>query len=158
MAKASKPVSISSKHITKQEIEARQEAEDKLKGSDNLVYEAPTDLVKAEKEGYLFLVGELKESGILNNLDIELLKLTANTIVGMRQARVNIRKHGQLITRANGDLAKNPAITILKDYEGIFRNCCRELALSPSARANLARLTTESNEQQQDELLKILSE
>ena len=38
MAKASKPVSLSSKHLTKEEIEARQEAEDKLKGNDDKVY------------------------------------------------------------------------------------------------------------------------
>ncbi|MGG7143613.1 phage terminase small subunit P27 family [Clostridium nigeriense] len=158
MAKKSKPVSVATLGLSNEKIEARQEAEDKLKGSDNLVYQAPSDLVQAEKEVYLFLVNELRGTGILNNLDIEMLKMASNAVVNIREARKNIRKYGQLITRANGDLVKNPAITILKDFEAILARCTRELALSPSSRASLARLTAETQSNQEDELLKILSE
>lgn len=158
IAKASKPVSVATLGLSNEEKEARIEAENSLKGNDDLVYQAPNDLIKEEKEVYLFLVNELKDTGILNNLDIELLKMTSNAVVNIREARKNIRKYGQIITRANGDIVKNPAITILKDFEGILARCCRELALSPSSRANLARLSAEVSANSEDELLKILSE
>lgn len=158
MAKASKPVSLMSKNLTKEEKEARLEAESKLKGNADLVYEAPTDLVKEEKEVYLFLVNELRELDIINNLDIELLKLASNSIVELKKARVNVRKYGQLIQKPDGSLVKNPAITILRDYEAIFNRCCRELCLSPQSRMALSKMISESQANQEDELLKILSE
>lgn len=158
MAKASKPVALMQKNLTKEEKEARLEAESKLKGNADLVYEAPTDLVKEEKEVYLFLVNELRELDIINNLDIELLKLASNSIVELKKARVNVRKYGQLIQKPDGSLVKNPAITILRDYESIFNRCCRELCLSPQSRMALSKMIAESQPNSEDELLKILGE
>ncbi|MBM6819958.1 phage terminase small subunit P27 family [Clostridium saudiense] len=158
MAKASKPVSLMTKNLTKEEKEARLEAESKLKGNADLVYEAPTDLVKEEKEVYLFLVNELRELDIINNLDIELLKLASNSIVELKKARVNVRKYGQLIQKPDGSLVKNPAITILRDYEAIFNRCCRELCLSPQSRMALSKMMADIQANSEDELLKILSE
>lgn len=158
MAKASKPVALMQKNLTKEEKEARLEAESKLKGNADLVYEAPTDLVKEEKEVYLFLVNELKELDIINNLDIELLKLASNSIVELKKARVNVRKYGQLIQKPDGSLVKNPAITILRDYEAIFNRCCRELCLSPQSRMALSKMMADIQANSEDELLKILGE
>lgn len=158
MAKASKPVALMQKNLTKEERELRKEAEAKVKGNADLVFEAPTDLVKEEKEVYLFLVNELRELDIINNLDIELLKLASNSIVELKKARVNVRKYGQLIQKSDGSLVKNPAITILRDYETIFNRCCRELCLSPQSRMALSKIIAESQANQEDELLKILSE
>ena len=138
--------------------ELREEAEAKVKGKSDLVFEAPTDLVKEEKEVYLFLVNELKELNIINNLDIELLKMTSNAVVELRKARVNVRKYGQLIQKPDGSLQKNPAITILRDYESIFNRCCRELCLSPQSRMALSKMMADIQANSEDELLKILSE
>lgn len=158
MAKASKPVALMSKNLTKEEVELREEAEAKVKGKADLVYEAPTDLVKEEKEVYLFLVGELRELDIINNLDIELLKMTSNAVIELRKARINVRKYGQLIQKPDGTLQKNPAITIVKDYESIFNRCCRELCLSPQSRMALSKMMADIQANSEDELLKILSE
>ncbi len=158
MAKASKPVALMQKNLTKEERELREEAEAKVKGKSDLVFEAPTDLVKEEKEVYLFLVNELKELNIINNLDIELLKMTSNAVVELRKARVNVRKYGQLIQKPDGSLQKNPAITILRDYESIFNRCCRELCLSPQSRMALSKMMADIQANSEDELLKILSE
>ncbi|MEI3368305.1 MAG: phage terminase small subunit P27 family [Clostridium sp.] len=158
MAKASKPVALMQKNLTKEEREFREEAEAKVKGKSDLVFEAPTDLVKEEKEVYLFLVNELKELNIINNLDIELLKMTSNAVVELRKARVNVRKYGQLIQKPDGSLQKNPAITILRDYESIFNRCCRELCLSPQSRMALSKMMADIQANSEDELLKILSE
>ena len=158
MAKASKPVALMQKNLTKEERELREEAEAKVEGKSDLVFEAPTDLVKEEKEVYLFLVNELKELNIINNLDIELLKMTSNAVVELRKARVNVRKYGQLIQKPDGSLQKNPAITILRDYESIFNRCCRELCLSPQSRMALSKMMADIQANSEDELLKILSE
>ncbi|WP_288325891.1 phage terminase small subunit P27 family [uncultured Clostridium sp.] len=158
MAKASKPVALMQKNLTKEERELREEAEAKVKGKSDLVFEAPTDLVKEEKEVYLFLVNELKELDIINNLDIELLKMTSNAVVELRKARVNVRKYGQLIQKPDGSLQKNPAITILRDYESIFNRCCRELCLSPQSRMALSKMMADIQANSEDELLRILSE
>ena len=158
MAKASKPVALMQKNLTKEERELREEAEAKVKGKSDLVIEAPTDLVKEEIEVYLFLVNELRELDIINNLDIELLKMTSNAVVELKKARVNVRKYGQLIQKPDGSLQKNPAITIVKDYESIFNRCCRELCLSPQSRMALSKMMADIQANSEDELLKILSE
>lgn len=158
MAKASKPVALMQKNLTKEERELREEAEAKVKGKADLVFEAPTDLVKEEKEVYLFLVNELRELDIINNLDIELLKMTSNAVVELKKARVNVRKYGQLIQKPDGSLQKNPAITILRDYEAIFNRCCRELCLSPQSRMALSKMMADIQANSEDELLKILGE
>ncbi len=158
IAKASKPVALMSQKLSKQQKEERKAAEESIKGKTDLVFKAPTDLVKEEKEVYLFLVEELKELDIINNLDIELLKMTSNAVVELKKARINVRKYGQLITKPDGTLQKNPAITILKDYENIFNRCCRELCLSPQSRMALSKMIADIKTNQDDELLKILNE
>ncbi len=156
MAKASKPVEMTSKHLTKEEIEERKQQEDRLKGNDDLVYKVPRHLSKVEKKIYKFLVTELKESKILCNLDIEILEQTVNAIAKMHECKLFIDEHGIIITKENGDMVKNPACTAYKDYNAIFNKGMQELGLSPSARSRLAQLNINSQAQKEDPLLKIL--
>lgn len=152
-----KPLELTSKHYTKEEIEQRKEAEEKIKGSSDLVYEVPKQLkTKKEKDMYLFLVGELKASNILNNLDINILIQTVNSIFQMEEANKKIKEFGQVIQKNDGSLQKNPAINIYKDYYSIFYQCCSQLGLSPMARSKLATLSLAKAEEDSDELLKIL--
>ncbi|HAZ36347.1 MAG TPA: phage terminase small subunit P27 family [Clostridiaceae bacterium] len=157
MAKASKPVEIIAKHLTKQEIEERKQAEQKLKGNDDLVYKIPQCLSKEEKKIYKFLINELQASGILCNLDITILEITANAIASMRECTKLINKYGVVITKENGDMIKNPACTAYKDYNAIFNKCCIEIGLSPSARTKLANINVQAQEQKDDPVLKILN-
>ena len=95
-----KPIELSTGHYTKEEIEQRKEAEEKLKGNSDLVYEIPKQLkAKKEKDMYLFLVGELKASNILNNLDINILIQTVNSIFQMEEANKKIKEFGQVIQK-----------------------------------------------------------
>lgn len=158
MAKASIPIGLQSKHLTKAEIEARKEAEEKLKGIDDQVYKPPKHLTKEEKKLYKELVNELKASGILCNLDINILEQTIDSILKMRQAKALINQHGILITNSKGDLVKNPACTAYKEYNAIYAKCCMELALSPSSRAKLALANIKEKQNEEDPLLKALRE
>lgn len=157
MSKAPKPVCLlESSRLTKEEIQTRQEQEDKLKGSDSIVYDIPKHLTKEEKLVYKFLVDELKESNILNNLDIEILTIASNTIVSLHKERELLRKEGSVVTKVNGDITKNPRFSIVKDLEKTFQWVCRELALSPSTRASLSLINANATQQEQDLLLKAL--
>ncbi|WP_349401350.1 phage terminase small subunit P27 family [Clostridium perfringens] len=156
MAKASKPVDLISKHLTKEEYAQRKEQEDKLKGKDDMVYVTPSYLSEKEKEVYNFLVGELKESGILNNLDITILLTCVDSIIRMRECRDLINKQGLVVFKEDGTPARNPATTIYKDYNSIFNKCCMELGLSPSSRSKLSIINVNAQEKKDDPILKAL--
>lgn len=156
MAKASKPVELLSKHLTKKEIDDRKQEENKLKGMDDLVYNPPSYLTDKEKELYSFLVEQLYESKVLCNLDIAMLETTVDSILKMKECKQIINSHGIVIVKDNGDLAKNPACTAYKDYNAIFNKCCMELGLSPSARSRLAQININAKQEKEDPLLKVL--
>lgn len=156
MARAAKPAELQTRHFTKEEIAERKEAEEKLKGNDNLVYKPPKHLEPEEKKLYKFLVKELEASGILCNLDINILEQTVDSIRRMRECRELITQYGILIIKENGELVKNPACTAYKDYNSIFNKCCMELGLSPSSRARLAQVNINAKQTDDDPLLQAL--
>ena len=145
MAKAPKPVALIEKHLSKEEKERRQEAEDKLKGNDDKVYTAPLHLPSETAQIYMVIVEELKHAKILNNLDIELISVTADAIYRLQRARKELDIHGEVIEDQNGRLVKNPWVQITKDYQVIFHAGVRELGLSPSSRAKLAMYQVEAD-------------
>lgn len=155
---SAKPIALSKKHYTKEEKEQRKNAEKRFKGNSDLVYEVPKQLKsKKEQEIYLFIVNELKSSDILNNLDIHLLVQTVNAIIQMDEANRLVKRYGQVIIKEDGSLQKNPAINIYKDFHSIFYQCCNQLGLSPASRSKLTTLNLTKAEEDNDELMKILS-
>ena len=152
-----KPQALQTGHFTKEQREQRAEADAKMKGNDDLVYEVPNDLkTKHEKELYIFLVENLKASGILNNLDIELIKQTVFCIIQMENAQKHIKKHGQVIQKPDGSFAKNPSMNIYKEYQQIYISNSIRLGLSPADRAKLACLAVQQKNVEEDPLLKAL--
>ncbi|WP_218971696.1 phage terminase small subunit P27 family [Cytobacillus oceanisediminis] len=157
VARASKPVDLQSAHLSKEEYTKRKQAEQKLKGNDGLVYKPPKHLSNDEKKLYRFLVKELKESNILNNLDITILETTVDAIIKMQECKQLLDEHGLVITKTDGTLVRNPASIIYKDYNVIFNKCCMELGLSPSSRSKLAVLNVKNEQDNQDPLLQVLN-
>ena len=158
MPKASKPVSMMNKHLSKDEVEVLKEAEAKVKTASDKVYEIPTDIIKSEQEIYKFIVEEMRDLDLLTNLDIERIKICANAVVNIRQARVLIRKYGLVYEKPDGSLQKKPAVNVLKDYESIYSKCEKELCLSPQSRMALSKMIADIQTNSEDELLKILNE
>lgn len=159
MAKSCKPIDLQSKHLTKEEYENRKEQEEKLKGNNDKVYKVPKSLSK-NKEGkklYKFIVKELKESNILNNLDITILETCVDAILKKDECKKLISELGLLIPKADGSLGRNPATTIYKDYNSIFNKCCMELGLSPSSRSKLANINVQAKNKEDDPVLKALA-
>ena len=160
MARTAKPVALcGDSKLTKAEKDARIEAEEKYKGDGDLVYSLPEDLVTdREKNLYLFIVNQLKGAGILNNLDIELLKSTVFCIINMNDANNDIRTFGTTITDENGKLYKNPAVGVYKDYHAMFISNSIRLGMSPADRAKLAVIDVKNKQIEEDLLLKALKE
>lgn len=150
MAKAPKPVAVQVSHLTKEEIETRQEQENKLKGNNDKVYEPPKYLPREVKDIYKNIAEELREADILSNLDIELLSTTAYAIFRMRDARKHLDKNGSVVVSSTGNVAKSPYVQVEKDYQGIFHTGCLQLGLSPSSRAKLALMAAEKEEEEDD--------
>lgn len=150
MARAPKPVAVQAAHLTKEEIEIRQEQEKRLKGNNDKVYEPPKYLPREVKDIYMNIVEELREADILSNLDIELLSTTAYAIFRMRDARKHLDKYGSVVTGSSGNLSKSPYVQVEKDYQGIFHTGCLQLGLSPSSRAKLALMAAEKEEDEDD--------
>ncbi|MED4354080.1 phage terminase small subunit P27 family [Schinkia azotoformans] len=157
VARASKPVDLQTAHLTKQEYTERKQAEEQLKGNDDLVYKPPSHLSKEEKKVYRFIVKELQSSGILNNLDITILETTVDAIVRMQECKKIIDEHGLVTVKDEGVIIRNPASIIYKDYNAIFNKCCMELGLSPSARSKLAVLNVKNDQDKKDPLLMVIN-
>lgn len=158
MARAAKPVALcGDSKLTKAEKQAREEAEQKYKGTGDLVYQCPSDLItEREKKLYIFIVNQLKSSGVLNDLDIEIIKSTVICIINMNDANDSVREYGTVITDENGKLYKNPAVNIYKDYHTMYLSNSIRLGLSPSDRAKLSVIDIKNKQVEEDPLLKAL--
>ena len=129
----------------KEEKERSQEAEDKLKGNNDKVCKPPRGMNSKVAKIYVAIVEELKHAKVLNNLDIDLISITADSIYRLGVARKNLDEQGEVIADFNGKLTKSPWVQITKDYQAIFYAGVRELGLSPSSRAKLAMYHVEAN-------------
>lgn len=136
---------MQSAKMDKEEKERRQEAEDKLKGNDDKVYKPPRGMNSKVAKIYVAIVEELKHAKILNNLDIDLISITDDSIYRLGVARKNLDEYGKVIADFNGKLTKSPWVQITKDYQAIFHVGVRELGLSPSSRAKLTMYKVEAN-------------
>jgi P27 family predicted phage terminase small subunit len=114
------PVNINSKHLTSDEIAQRKEAEERLKGNDNRVYDAPDDLDEEEKETYAFLINELKSSKILSNLDIVILEQTVECMVQMKVITKEMKNKKSITDRSD-------LLSMYQKYFNLYLKCSAEL-------------------------------
>ncbi|CEG26001.1 phage terminase small subunit P27 family [Bacillus sp. B-jedd] len=148
MARPTKSVKTMSKNLTKEEIAARLETEEKLKGSaDNI--SPPKHLNARQKKIFNYIVQELKASKILGNLDIFILGTAAIAIDRLQEIEKKINKNPDLILSKEVMKAK-------AEYNKEFFRCCNELSLSPQSRAKLGNINVQTKQQDDDPLLKVL--
>lgn len=149
MARPSKSVKVMSKNLTKEEKELRLETEEKLKGgADNI--SPPTHLNSSQKKIFNYIIEQLKESGILGNLDAYILS----------QAAISIDRLQKIEKMINKDINKIYDKDLLKaksEYTKDFFRCCNELSLSPQSRAKLGNINLQAKERDEDVLLKVLA-
>jgi len=149
------------KSESKEYLEARQLIENELKGAEDLIFEfIPDTLDELGVVYYQFIIKELKETGILANLDIPLLTQMANALAQMDLLQKDIDEHGRLMQKVdragNSFPIANPAVNMQMQYQKIFQSISSQFGMSPSARAQIANLNTEVEKERDDELLAIL--
>lgn len=147
-SKTSKPLALSSKHYTKEELEIRQANEDRLKGQSDKI-KPPSYLNKNQKKIFKYIVEQLEASGILSNLDIYIL---ADCCVSLDR----IESIDRMINEDPKLLSDRKLLTTRKDCENAFFRCCSELCLTPQGRAKLVGINFQAQQDSEDPLLKAL--
>ncbi|MDK0740181.1 phage terminase small subunit P27 family [Clostridium perfringens] len=151
MAKPRVPMELQSKKVSKEEREARIEAERKLVGDRDLLLRPPSYLNKQEKKIYKELIKPLLHIESLGNSDREIFAIMANAKAMMIEAKKSIENDGMLIPKmdrfGNVEMKENPCIKIYKDYESIFNKNQSQIGLSASARTKLVQIKQEKEEE-----------
>ena len=130
MARPAKSVNVISKNLTKEEQKAREETEEKLKGSNDKL-KPLTHLNQRQKEIFKYITKNLEESKILGNLDTFVLNQTAISIERLETLEQQ--------ANSNPDLLLTSSFKSVRDmYSKDFFRCCNELCLSPQSRAKLS--------------------
>jgi len=138
---------ITSKHLTKAEIDAKSTVEDKLKGLDDDLT-PPGYLTPSQKNIFEYIVTNLEASGILGNLDVYVLAECSICIDRMQEIERTMNEANSLI----------PSLVRLKEtYTKAFFRYCNELSLSPQSRAKLANINAQAAAEE-NPLLKVLSD
>ncbi|WP_026694090.1 phage terminase small subunit P27 family [Peribacillus kribbensis] len=149
MARPSKSVTTMSKNLTKEEVQVRQETEEKLKGAaDNI--SPPSHLNARQKKIFRYIVQEMEASNILGNLDVYILSTCALAIDRLNQIEKMINKDADKLLDKNLMSAKD------KYTKDLFR-CTNELSLSPQSRAKLGNINLQSKQKEEDKLLQVLA-
>lgn len=145
-----KPASLKQGVIPKQQLEARINAEEKLKG-DPIAADAPTRLTENGVMIYNKLLTSFPKD-FLTSSDSHTLEIVANSLDMMQTAQEDINSRGQLLA----DDSENPSIRIYERYSKIFNTFGSKLGMSPKDRAALAIIMTTQAAEDEDPLLKAL--
>ncbi|WP_342986095.1 phage terminase small subunit P27 family [Clostridium saudiense] len=149
MARPCKSIEGQSRHNSKEEIEKRKEAENKLKGLADKIEFPPEYLSYDQKKIYKEIFEELKASQILSNLDVYILASCSIAIDRLQFIETIINKNPKAIMNKDLMSAKDK-------YNKDFYRCCNELSLSPQSRAKFGSLSLKAKDENEDAVIKAL--
>ncbi|MDE5834272.1 MAG: P27 family phage terminase small subunit [Ruminococcus sp.] len=145
MARPAMSANVTAKHLTKEEKNSRLETETKLKGSSDKL-KPSAHLTVSQRKIFKFIVSNLEQSGILSNLDNYVLSECSICIDRMQYIEKQVNDNPELLT--------DTSIMSTKDrYTKAFFRYCNELCLSPQARAKIANINLQKEENPLMELL-----
>ncbi|MDM5199245.1 P27 family phage terminase small subunit [Fictibacillus enclensis] len=148
MARPAKSAATTRKNLTKAERKAKQEMEDRLKGSaDNL--SPPAYLNEKQKVIFQYVIDEMKASGTLGNLDVFALETFAICVDRMRTI-------DEMINNNSDELSNKGLQATRSGYSKDFFRTMNELGLSPQSRAKLGNINLNDQKKQDDPLLKAM--
>ncbi|HBE9438114.1 P27 family phage terminase, small subunit [Clostridioides difficile] len=148
MARPTKPTETCIRARTEEEIQARKEQEEKLKGSSDKI-KPPTYLSKNANKIFKGVVKELEVPNILGNVDIYLLEQFSNTYVNYRNAQVDYDKEIDFDRKRK--LEKS-----IKTFSDPLPRLYNELGLSPSSRVKLGTMNIKKDEDEKDIVLQYM--
>src|SRR5699024_3782365 len=115
------------------------------------VYRTPSHLSPLAKEYYKAIVEEMKISGVLSNLDVPLVSLTAVTLAIIRDCEETLNKEELIV-----DNKPHPAVSIRDRNLTQVRSLIVQLGMTPSSRASIAVDNLKKQKDSEDPLTKIL--
>ncbi|WP_113675472.1 P27 family phage terminase small subunit [Vallitalea guaymasensis] len=151
MSRPCKVISSQSRHNTKAEIEERQQAEESIRGKNDKIKQAPQNLTNSQVEIYNFIVNELADTEILNNLDVFILITCCRAVDRLNYIESAIDKNLSAVL-------SNKLMSAKDKYTKDLYRCCNELSLSPQSRAKLGSLALANKEKREDPVLQALRE
>ena len=155
MARPRKPAAFQShmeRNYTKEEITEMEAAEEALRGGSEQVNKVPSHLSDLGKQYYKAITEEMKLSGVLSNLDIPLVSLTAETLAIIRDCEEMLNEEGLILE----DGKPHPAVNIRDKNLSQVRSLMVQLGMTPSSRASIAVDNIKQKKDDEDPLLKIL--
>lgn len=147
MARPAKSASVTSKHLTKDEADARKNAEEKLMPDEPP--EPPAHLSDSQKEIFKTVCSQLKESTILCSLDNYVLANFSIAVDRLNYIETLINAHPE-------KLLEKGLMTAKDKYTKDFFRGCNELCLSPQSRAKMALTNVNAAKQKEDPLLQAI--
>jgi P27 family predicted phage terminase small subunit len=83
------------------------------------------------------LAPDMEKTGVLTPWDVDEFAVFCDAVVNHRRASEEVRKYGLLVQGAKGNLVKNPAVQIARDYADLMVKVGARFGLSPSDRVGL---------------------
>lgn len=146
MGKRAMPIDLhlikgNSNRLTKEQIEQRKEAEERIKPkADNI--NPPSWLKDKAKTEFNRLTKELSQIDLVTNVDIDALALYCDAYVDYIECSDIISKEGLMIEHTNKAGAENivphPLMTKKKQLFDQMKSLANEFGLTPGARAKIA--------------------
>lgn len=129
MSRPAKPIQTATGARTNEELTARRETEARLKGNEPV--KVPSYLSPSQKKIAKSIIDGLSQAEILSSLDDTIIALAAFSIDGIISCILAQAEDNEIMDDSNFRQK-------LKKYEETFEKACRELGLSPQARAKIA--------------------
>ncbi|KOX12493.1 phage terminase small subunit P27 family [Nocardiopsis sp. NRRL B-16309] len=83
------------------------------------------------------LAPDLEKTGVLTPWDVDEFAVFCDAVINHRRASEEVQRHGLLVYGAKGNLVKNPAAQMARDYADLMVKIGARFGLSPSDRAGL---------------------
>jgi P27 family predicted phage terminase small subunit len=161
MGRKSKPIHLhllegNKNRLTKEEIEKRAEAEQRLKPKKDKI-KPPSWLDKIAKKEFKRLAKELEELDLITNVDVNALAAYCDAYSEYIRCTEIIQEEGLMVEYTNKAAETNkvphPLLTKKKQLHDQMRSLAIEFGLTPSARARLAMPKKEEKPKTEEELL-----
>jgi len=146
-----KPAEMRTGHTSNEEIEARKNAEKKLKGIKKITKTPPKDLSDNGKRLYKEIISLLPKD-FLSGGDVYTVKIVAEALDCMQTSTTRIHTNGLFDSEGR----ETEASKAYERYSKIYDKFSAKIGLSPKDRAALAAIIVSDRENQDDALLKAL--
>lgn len=127
-------------HLTKDEIEKRQEQEETLDKLKSDKVKPPTWLGKLGKKVFKDIVLQMKELDILKNVDVYGLAMASDAVDKYIQCTIALHTEEltvESVTRNGITMVENPLIKTQRKYADQFRKFSADYGLSPASRLKI---------------------